>query len=114
MAEQDAPLPKRLYAMMQALMIMQTPPYTTPSPPRGIVTKQDALDALRQVAIAIDEATQTGRMLDFRGWHAGSMLMVVRDYIQPLPAVIEGDRDRVTEDLEELVATLRQAESSGA
>jgi hypothetical protein len=42
------------------------------------------------------------------------MLMVVRDYIQPLPAVIEGDRDRVTEDLEELVATLRQAESSGA
>jgi hypothetical protein len=44
-----------------------------------------------------------------RGVHAVAMLMVVRDYIQPLPAVPGPDgADKVTPDLEELVKMLRR------
>lgn len=46
-----------------------------------------------------------------RGQHAASMLMVVRDYIQPLPQGLaeEGGPDLVTPDPEEMVAALRTA-----
>ncbi|GAA4968763.1 hypothetical protein GCM10023225_08820 [Kineococcus glutinatus] len=109
--EQEAPLELRLYGMMQALMAAyanrETPP---PIPERGAVEQQDALDAVMQLAAVIDEFTQAGGIPPERGVHAGAMLMVVRDYIKPLPPGLGADgRDRLTDDLHDLVAVLRQA-----
>jgi hypothetical protein len=69
------------------------------------------LNAIMAVAAVIDEATQSGRIPVDRGVEAAAMLMVVRDYIQPLPRgqAYEGAPDKVTPDLQEVVAQLRAA-----
>ena len=76
---------------------------------RGVITRDDALDAVLQVAAVIDEATQAGRIPEDRGAHGTAMLMLVREYVQPLPAV-PGDNgtDKVTPDLTELARLLRR------
>lgn len=102
----------RLLGMMQHLMGCYANKQRPESAaPRGVVELQDALDAVLQVAAVIDEATQAGRIPAERGVHAASMLMIVRDYIQPLPPGIANDgvTDRATADLAELVGYLRQA-----
>jgi hypothetical protein len=82
-------------------------------PPRGVVTQDDAVDAALVLAAFIDEATQAGRVPAERGVAAAAMLMIIREYIRPLPVVPGGDgADRVTPDLAELVATLREAGGS--
>ena len=74
-----------------------------------MITRDDALYAAFQLAAVIDEATQAGRIPAERGVHAGAMLMLVREYIQPLPAVREdGVTDKVTPDLAELATLLRR------
>jgi hypothetical protein len=77
-------------------------------PPRDVVTLQDALNAIMAVAAVIDEATQAGRIPVDRGVEAAAMLMVARDYIQPLPRgqAYEGAPDEVTPDLQEMVTQL--------
>jgi hypothetical protein len=85
-------------------------PCVTPDP-RNVVQSQDALDAVLQLAAVIDEATQAGRIEQERGKHAATMLMVIRDFIKPLPRGLapDGVTDNLTRDLEEIVAALRQA-----
>ena len=112
-----ADIGQRLYGMMQYLMAAyaQQVPSEVP-PPRNVVQLQDALDAALQLAAVIDEATQAGRIPVDRGKHAATMLMVVRDFIKPLPRGLTADgvTDHLTSDLEEIVAALRQArEDSG-
>jgi hypothetical protein len=108
---------QRLYGMMQYLMAayaQKVPPEVPPS--RNVVQTQDALDAVLQLAAVIDEATQAGRISAERGKHAASMLMVIRDFIQPLPRGLAADgvTDQLTPDLKEIVVALRQAqEDSG-
>lgn len=112
MTTPPADLGQRLYGMMQYLMAAYAQQISPGVPEaRNIVRLQDALDAVLQLAAVIDEATQSGRIPVERGKHAASMLMVVRDYVQPLPRGLAADgvTDRVTPDLEELVAALRQA-----
>lgn len=103
--------------MMQYLMAAYAQQVTPEVPaPRHVVQLQDALDAVLQLAAVIDEATQAGRIDRERGKHAASMLMVIRDFIKPLPKGLatDGVTDELTDDLEELVAALRQArEDSG-
>lgn len=102
----------RLYGMMQYLMAAYAQQVTPEVPaPRNVVQLQDALDAVLQLAAVIDEATQAGRIDRERGKHAASMLMVIRDFIKPLPRGLAADgvTDELTHDLEELVAALRQA-----
>jgi hypothetical protein len=102
----------RLYGMMQHLMMRSAHRQLPEIPPaRGVVTLQDALDSVLQVAAVIDEATQAGQIPAHRGVHAGAMLMLIRDYIQPLPIGLadDGVTDHATADLAELVAALRQA-----
>jgi hypothetical protein len=96
--------------MMQHLMILAANERRPGVPPaRGVVTRDDALDAVLQVAAVIDEATQAGRIPVERGAHGAAMLMLIRDYIQPLPAVPEdGVTDKVTPDLTELARLLRR------
>jgi hypothetical protein len=112
MDQPDVGVERRLYGMMQHLMMHmahQVPPETPPE--QGVVELQDALDATMQLAAVIDEATQAGRIPVERGASAGAMLMLIREYIQPLPRglVEENGRDLVTPDLGEMVEALRTA-----
>ncbi|HEX4091874.1 MAG TPA: hypothetical protein VHZ33_24435 [Trebonia sp.] len=112
MSDSPADLGMRLYGMMQYLMAAYAQQVTPEVPePRGVVQSQDALDAIIQLAAVIDEATQAGRVDRERGKHAATMLMVIRDYIQPLPRGLatDGVTDNVTPDLQEIVTALRQA-----
>lgn len=107
-----ADLGMRLYGMMQYLMAASAQQVTPEVPdPRNVVQLQDTLDAVLQLAAVIDEAIQAGRIERERGKHAASMLMVIRDFIKPLPRGLAADgvTDNLTRDLEEIVAALRQA-----
>lgn len=116
MGTPTADIGQRLYGMMQYLMAayaQQVPPEVPPS--REVVQRQDALDAVLQLAAVIDEATQAGRIPVERGKHAASMLMIIRDFIQPLPRGLaeDGVTDNLTPDLQEIVTALRQAREDG-
>jgi len=111
MSEPDVGADRRLYGMMQHLMVLAAhQELPEPAPVRGVVTRNDALDAVLMLAAVIDEVTQAGRIPPEHGTAAGALLMLVRDYIQPLPAVPTDDglSDKVTPDLAELARTLRQ------
>jgi hypothetical protein len=64
-----------------------------------------------QLAAVIDEATQAGQIPADRGQHAAAMLMLVREYIQPLPCGLDADgvTDNLTTDLGAMVIALREA-----
>ena len=96
--------------MMQHLMILAAAgKIPDPAPPRNVVTIEDALDAVLQLAAVIDSATQAGLIPVEQGVHAAAMLMIIRDYLRPLPAGIRADgRDGVDSDLDELVRELRR------
>jgi hypothetical protein len=111
MTEPDVGVEQRLYGMMQFLMASMAQHRDPERPaPRNVVELQDALDAVLQVAAVVDEAVQSGQLRRDRGVHAGAMLMLIRDYIQPLPQgrAAEAATDLVTPDLEELVGYLRR------
>jgi hypothetical protein len=110
--DQPVDADQRLYGMMQHLMAVyarQQPPEKPD--PRGVVELQDTLDAVIQLAAIIDEAIQAGRILADRGQHAAAMLMIVREYIQPLPPGLDADgvTDNLTTDLGGMVMALREA-----
>jgi hypothetical protein len=95
----------RLYGKLQELLGEHGPGMEHPAgPARGVVGIRDALDAILQVAAVIDEAGMADKIPRDRAALAGVMLMVVRDYVQPLP----GGGDDVTADLENVVSLLRQ------
>jgi hypothetical protein len=103
---------ERLYATMRALMGVYADRQTAESPgPRGVVTRQDALDAVIQLAAVVDEAVQAGAIPVDRGMHAAAMLMVIREFVQPLPPVWDGDgcTDYLKGDLATMVTALRSA-----
>jgi len=103
---------ERLYGMMQHLMAAYARQQVPEKPsPRGVVELQDALDAVIQLAAVIDEAIQDGRLPAERGQHAAAMLMIVREFIQPLPRGLDADgvTDNLTTDLGAMVMALREA-----
>ena len=83
---------ERLYATMQRLLVVYADRQTSEiAGPRGVVERQDALDAVIQLAAVVDEAVQAGGIPVDRGMHAAAMLMVLREFIQPLPPAWDGD-----------------------
>ncbi len=110
--DQLAGADQRLYGMMQHLMAAYAHQQAPEKPaPRGVVERQDALDAVIQLAAVIDEAIEAGRVPPARGQHAAAMLMLVREYIQPLPRGLDADgvTDNLTTDLGSMVMALREA-----
>jgi hypothetical protein len=73
--------------------------------------RQDALDAVIQLAAVVDEAVQAGAIPVDRGMHAAAMLMVLREFVQPLPPDWDGDgcTDYLNDDLAMMVTALREA-----
>lgn len=107
MTQPDDAAWRRLYEVMQHLMVLaaeQKQP--EPAAPRGEVTLEDARTAVIQLAAVISVETETGRIPAEQSLHAAAMLMLVRDYIEPLP-VVPGN-DPVTPDLVEVLTNLRR------
>ena len=103
---------ERLYATMRRLMVGYARQQASEIPgPRGVVKRQDALDAVIQLAAVVDEAVQAGAIPVDRGMHAAAMLMVLREFVQPLPPDWDGDgcTDYLKDDLAMMVTALREA-----
>jgi hypothetical protein len=114
MSQPDVGAEQRLYSMMQLLMARMAQEVPNDVPPwRGVVTQQDALDAVLQVAAVIDQGTRSGEFPPEAGIHAAAMLMLIREYVQPLPHGAEPDGpDPVTPDLKDLSEALRTVRES--
>ena len=103
---------ERLYATMRRLMAVYARRQAAEIPgPRGVVNRQDALDAVIQLAAVVDEAVQAGAIPVDRAMHAAAMLMVFREFVQPLPPDWDGDgcTDYLVDDLAMMVTALREA-----
>jgi hypothetical protein len=61
--------------------------------------------------VAGHEETQAGRIPAVRGQHAAALLMLVREYIQPLPRGLDADgvTDNLTTERGAMVMALREA-----
>ena len=106
---------RRLHGMMHRLLAHRAQRVPAEVPPqRGVVSLQDALDAVMRVATVIDEETRAGGIPPGRGVHAAAMLMLIRDHLQPLPRglITSGGPDMVTPDLQELTEALRRARAA--
>jgi hypothetical protein len=110
MTQPDVGPERRLYGMMQHLLTIAAHGRLPEGvPARNVVTRDDALDAVLQLAAVIDEATQAGRWPAGQGVHGAAMLIIIREYIQSLPpGPMPDGTDGVTADLAELVRMIRQ------
>ena len=111
------PASARLYRVMQTLLTEYAHQRVAPSAaPRGVVEEQDALDAVVNLAGVLDRNLQKGALSENDAAHMASLLMLVRDYVRPLPgghAEHDGqEADSVTADLREFAAALRSARST--
>jgi hypothetical protein len=109
MTEPTTDLGSRLYGMMQFLLSdFANGNKTEVAAPRDVVEKRDALNAVIFLAAAIDEPAQKGVLPTEHAKHMASLLMVIRDYIEPLPRGLGRDgTDRATADIAEMVHALR-------
>jgi hypothetical protein len=100
---------RRLYGMMQRLLTHFAQGSETGSaPPRGVVTERDAVNAIVALAAAIDEPAQAGVLVRNRAAYMGALLMVIRDYVRPLPVGESADgSDGATADLKTMVEAIR-------
>jgi hypothetical protein len=96
----------RALGMMQMLMASYATSQPLIGPERGIVDRNDAMDAIVQVAAAVDEWLQSGLVPEDRALHVMLMLMVIRDFVAPLPDT-EGSELLLRRDLEEAIGALR-------
>ena len=111
MPQQPADIGLRLYGEMQSLLVsFATGAQPQVPPERQVVEQKDALDAVIHVAAALDELTQMGSIPTERGKWIVSLLMVLREYVEPLPPGLseDGSTDLLTADLQEMVNVLRQ------
>jgi len=103
------PLDARLHGAAQQLLIARLggsePP---PADPRGVVSEQDAVDAALMLSAAIDEQVLASRISPAAAARMAALLMVVRDYVRPLPPGLAADgSDLLTQDLSEMVRAVR-------
>ena len=116
MTQPDIGAERRLHGMMHRLLahrMQQVPPEVPPQ--RGVVSLQDALDAVMRIATVLDEETQAGGIPSGRGVHAAAMLMLIHDHLQPLPRglITPDGPDMVTPDLQALAEELRRVRAAG-
>jgi hypothetical protein len=77
-------------------------------PDRDLVTRETAADAVMDVFATLDALRQGVELPPNRIEHALGMLMVIREYVVPLPSP-SGEEDLLLQDdLEQLAAELRR------
>jgi hypothetical protein len=77
-------------------------------PDRALVDEEVALDAVMQLFAVVDQHLQAGRIPKDNGLHAIQMLMIVREFIRPIPGP-PGDEELFEADLAGLAEELRRA-----
>lgn len=78
---------------------------------RGVTSNHDALEAVIQLATAIEIPAEAGDLAPDTAHRMASLLLVVRDYIEPVTAASEDDTagGRVARYLTEVVDGLRRS-----
>jgi hypothetical protein len=96
--------------MMQKLMADRANSHESEvGPDRGVVTQQDAADAILWAAIAIDSWGQQGSIPAASFKFVMQMLMAIREYVLPLPPTgSESSDDLLVRDLKETVDAIRK------
>ena len=72
-----------------------------------MVQEQDAVDAVVMVLAIIQEQLQASRIRPEVGTRMAALLMLVRDFVRPLPADTTAGDDLLTADLAEMVDVVR-------
>ena len=103
------PLDRRLYGIAQQLLIaMVSGREPEPGPRRDVVSEQDAVDATLLLLAAIQEQLQANRIRTDAANRMIALLMLIRDYVRPLPPGLAADgTDRLTSDLTEIAEVVR-------
>lgn len=103
------PLDRRLTGAAQQLLIsLLSGTEPAPAQPRMVVGEQDAVDATLLLLAAIHEQLQAGKIRPEAGTRMIALLMLIRDYVRPLPPGISDDgEDLLTADLAQLVDVVR-------
>ena len=109
----SVPLDGRLYGACQQLVVAFLHGTERPSAsPRDVVQEQDAVDAVVMVLAIIQEQMQAARIRPEVGTRMAALLMLVRDFVRPLPAGTTAGYDLLTADLAEMVEVVRLIRSS--
>ncbi len=77
-------------------------------PERGIVRKDTALNAVMLIFAAVDEWLERGELAEGGALHVMSMLVALREYVEPLPSP-PGAESLLREDLRETNRNMREA-----
>ena len=103
------PLDARLHGAAQQLLIARLGGSEPASAdPRDVVSEQDAVDAALMLSAAIEEQVLASRIAPDAAARMAALLMVVRDYVRPLPPGLAADgSDLLTQDLGEMVRAVR-------
>jgi hypothetical protein len=75
---------------------------------RGIIQRQDVLDAISQLAALVDESYNAGLISENKASFGMLMSMVIHEHVSPLPNA-GPDETQLRTDLSEAVAAIRQA-----
>lgn len=110
MADADE-ISDRALAIMQSLAAAYVEGDVPEGPDRGIVGRRTAMDAVMQVYAVLEEQLQDERIADEVGLHGISMLMLIREYLLPLPDPPD-DGALMRDDLKSLTQMLDDAWSS--
>ena len=100
---------ERALKRMEALAAASAQGDTPWGPDRDLVTRETAADAVMDVFATLDALRQGVELPPNRIEHTLGMLMLIREYVVPLPS-LSGDEDLLLQgDLEQLAADLRRA-----
>ncbi len=80
-----AEISERALELMQALAAAYAEGHVPEGPERGIVGRRMAMDAVMQIYAILEEQLVDERVSDEVGLHGMAMLMLIREYVLPLP-----------------------------
>ncbi len=99
---------ERALELMQALAAAYAEGEVPEGTNRGIIGRRTAMDAVMQIYAILEEQIVAERIPDDIGLHAMSMLMLLREYVLPLPDP-SGDEAQLRRDLTDLTKMLDDA-----
>ena len=100
---------ERALKRMEALAAAYAQGDTPWGPDRDLVTRKTAADAVMDVFATLDALRQGVELPPDRIEHTLGMLMLIREYVVPLPSPSGEEELLLQDDLEQLAADLRRA-----
>ena len=107
MADPEA-ISERALELMQAMAAAYAAGDVPEGPNRGIVGRRTAMDAVMQIYAVLEEQLVDERVSDEVGLHGMAMLMLIREYVLPLPDPPD-DGALLSNDLKDLTRMLDEA-----